>query len=123
MSSIIDRRRPFAALRFCGAACGVLVIWTVVAGLAALAEPSSTVTVFGPQAKLMQAIRSSDVELVDAGRGFLIVRGRTAGFVKSLYSAGAWAVLPGGIGGCGADLDPKVFSISRRTRTASASAS
>jgi hypothetical protein len=95
----------------------------VVAGLAALAEPTSTVTVFGPPAKLMQAIRSSDVELVNAGRGFLIVRGRTAGFVKSLYSAGAWAVLPGGIGGCGADLDPKVFSISRRTRTASDSAS
>jgi hypothetical protein len=123
MSSIIDAPRPLAALRFCGAAGGVLVIWTVVAGLAALAEPTSTVTVFGPPAKLVQAIRISDVDLIDAGRGFLIVRGRTAGFVKTLYSAGAWAVLPGGIGGCGAAVDPKVLSMSRRTRTASASAS
>jgi len=105
MSSTIDRHRPFAVLRFCGAACGVLSIWMVVAGLAALTEPTSTVTVFGPQAQLMQAIRSSNVELLNAGRGFLIVRGRTAGFVRALYSAGAWAVLPGGIGACGsADL-------------------
>ena len=100
MSSIIDRHRSFAVLRFCGAACGVLVIWMVVAGLAAFTEPTSTVTVFGPRDKLMQAIQSSDVEILDAGRGFLITRGRTVGFVKALYSSGAWAVLPGGIGAC-----------------------
>jgi hypothetical protein len=100
MSSTIDRHRPLAVLRFCGAACGVLLIWMVVAGLAALTEPTPTVTVFGPQAKLMQAIRSSDVELINAGPGFFIVRGRTAGFVKALYSTGAWVVFPGGIGAC-----------------------
>ena len=111
MSSTIDRQRPLAVLRFCGAACGVVVVWTVVAGLAALTEPTSTVTVFGPQAKLMQAIRSSDVDLLNAGPGFLMVRGRTAGFVGALYSAGAWAVLPGGIGACAsADLSGRTRS-------------
>jgi hypothetical protein len=111
MSSTIDRHRPFAVLRFCGAASGVLVIWMVVAGLAALTEPTSTVTVFGPQAKLIQAVQSSDVELLNAGRGFLIVHGRTAGFVRALYSAGAWAVFPGGIGACAsADLSDRTRS-------------
>ena len=94
----------------------MLVIWMVVAGLAALAEPTSTVTVFGPQTRLMQAIRDSDVELVNAGRGFLIARGRTTGFVRALYSAGAWAVLPGGIGACGS------ADISGRTRPRAAGA-
>jgi hypothetical protein len=102
MSSTIDAPRLFAVLRFCGAAVGVLAIWMLVAGLAALAEPTSTVSAFGPQAKLLQAVTSSDVELVNAGRGFMVVRGRSAGFVRTLYSAGAWAVLPGGIGACGA---------------------
>src|ERR1700740_3092537 len=111
MSSTIDRHRPFAVLRFCGGACGGLVIWMVIAGLAALTEPTSTVTVFGPQAKLMQAIRGSDVEFLDAGRGFLIARGRTAGFVRALYSAGAWVVLPGGTGACAsADLSGRTRS-------------
>ena len=102
MSSTIDTPRPFAVLRFSGTAIGVLAIWMLVAGLAALAEPTSTVTAFGPQAKLLQAVHAADVELLDAGRGFMVVRGRTAGFVRTLYSAGAWAVLPGGIGECGA---------------------
>jgi hypothetical protein len=102
MSSIIDAPRPCAVLRFCGAAIGVLAIWMLVAGLAAFAEPTSTVTAFGPQATLLQAVNSSDIELLNAGRGFMVVRGRTAGFVRTLYAAGAWAVLPGGIGACGA---------------------
>ena len=102
MSSTIDTRRWFSVLRFCGAACGVLVIWLVVAGFAALAEPAATVTIFGPQAKLTQAVADTDVQLINAGRGFMIVRGRNSGFVRALYAAGAWAVLPGGIGACGA---------------------
>jgi hypothetical protein len=111
MSSTIDAPCPFAVLRFCGAAIGVLAIWILVAGLAALAEPTSTVTAFGPQAKLLQAVNTSDVELLNAGRGFMVVRGRTDGFVRALYSAGAWAVLPGGIGACGAaNLSAKTSS-------------
>jgi hypothetical protein len=98
----IDVRRSFALLRFCGAAGGVLAVWAAIAGFAALAEPTATVTVFGPQATLTQVITTSDVQLLNAGRGFVIVRGRAAGFVRALYSAGAWAVLPGGIGACGA---------------------
>jgi hypothetical protein len=102
MFSTISARRLIAVLRFCGAAGGILVIWLVMAGLAAFAEPTSTVTVFGPQAVLAQAVKASDVQLLNAGRGFVIVRGRTNGFVRALYSAGAWGVLPGGIGECGA---------------------
>jgi D-serine dehydratase len=100
MFSTIDASRLFALLRFGGAAGGILAIWTAIAGLAALAEPTSTVTIFGPQTALMQAIKTSDVQLLNAGRGFMIVQGRTSGFVGALYSAGAWAVLPGGIGAC-----------------------
>jgi hypothetical protein len=105
MSSTIDTRNTrqwFAVLRFCGAACGVLVIWMVVAGFAALAEPADTVTIFGPEAKLTRAVAGTDVQLINAGRGFMIVRGRSSGFVRALYAAGAWAVLPGGIGACAA---------------------
>jgi hypothetical protein len=102
MFSTISAHRTVAVLRFCGAAIGILSIWIVIAGFAALAEPTSTVTVFGPQAVLTQAVRTSDVQLLNAGRGFVIVRGRTGGFVRALYSAGAWGVLPGGIGECGA---------------------
>jgi hypothetical protein len=104
MFSTIDARRSFTVLRFCGAAAGILGLWMVVAGLAAFAEPTSTVTIFGPQAALMRAASRSDVELLNAGRGFMIVRGHAAGFVRSLYVAGAWAVLPGGIGACGSSF-------------------
>jgi hypothetical protein len=111
MSSTIDASGPYAVVRFLGAAIGVLVIWMFIAGLAALAEPTSTVTAFGPQAKLLQAVNTSDVDLLSAGRGFMVVRGRTNGFVRALYTAGAWAVLPGGIGACGAsDLATKMSS-------------
>jgi hypothetical protein len=102
MFSTIDPWRLFLILRFCGAAIGILAIWTFIAGLFALAEPTATVTLFGPQATLLQAVRTSDVEFLDAGRGYIIVRGRTPGFVRALYSAGSWVVLPGGIGACGA---------------------
>jgi hypothetical protein len=102
MSSTIDTRRWFPVLRFCGAACGVLLIWLLVAGFAALAEPADTVTIFGPQAELTRAVAGTDVQLINAGRGFMIVRGQSSGFVRALYAGGAWAVLPGGIGACGA---------------------
>jgi hypothetical protein len=111
MSSTIEASRPLAVARFFGAAIGVLAIWLFIAGVAALAEPTSTVTAFGPQANLLQAINASDVELLNAGRGFMVVRGRTAGFVRALYTGGAWAVLPGGIGACSAaDLSAKTSS-------------
>jgi hypothetical protein len=102
MFSTIDTRRLLLILRFCGTASGILVIWMFIAGLFALAEPTATVTVFGPQPTLLQAVGASDVELLDAGRGYVIVRGRTGGFVRALYSAGSWVVLPGRIGACGA---------------------
>jgi hypothetical protein len=102
MSSTIDTRRWFAVLRFCGAAGFVLGVWLAIATLAAFAEPTATVTALGPRAKLLQAVKTSDVEFVNAGPGFIIVRGRTNGFVRALYAGGAWAVLPGGIGACGA---------------------
>jgi hypothetical protein len=113
MSSTIDASKALDVARFLGAAIGVLGIWMFVAGLAALAEPTSTVTAFGPQARLLRAVNAADVELVNAGRGFMVVRGRTNGFVKALYAAGAWAVIPGGIGACGAaNLSAKTSSTS-----------
>lgn len=115
MCSTINAHRLVAVLRFCGAAGGIFGVWMVLAALAALAEPTDRVTAFGPQANLMQAIGASDVRILNAGRGFVIVQGRTAGFVTRLYRAGAWVVFPGGLGACGAS-DPSARNQSRTDR-------
>lgn len=102
MSTTIERpsvRRR--ATGFVGAALFVAAIWF--AGLAvatAVAEPTPNVAVFGPAQTTMRALGAGDALLVDGGKGYVIVRGQRAGFVRDLYAAGAWLVLPVTTGGC-----------------------
>lgn len=69
--------------------------------VARLLEPTAAVIVIGPgsRADAASAI-DADVDLLDASTAFVIVAGRSRGFVKQLYAGGAWLVLPIGSGGC-----------------------
>jgi len=79
-----------------------LGIWFGSLALAArLFEPTTTVIVIGPSARADVALAiNADVDLRDASALFVTVGGRSKGFVKQLYAAGAWIVLPIGTGGC-----------------------
>lgn len=91
--------------RFIGAGSGVLVLWFAVLAVVTVGfEPEETVIAIGPEASILQAFAGSDTLLVSNGRGFVRLRGRSAGFVSALYKHGAWLVLPGSAFGCGAAL-------------------
>jgi hypothetical protein len=79
-----------------------LAVWfgSLIAG-AWTFEPTSAVMVIAPtgRAALVSA-GNADVELLDASGAVVTVAGRSAGFVRQLYAAGAWFVLPVGTGGC-----------------------
>ena len=92
MSTTIDTARlARRAARFAGAGLAVAIV---------AAEPTHSVIVFGPQETVLRAVASGSTRLVDAGTGFVIANGRDKGFVRKLYAAGAWLVLPASIGGC-----------------------
>jgi hypothetical protein len=59
-----------------------------------LFEPIPTVAVFGPAAQTIAALEGSDTRILDAGSGYVIVRGESEGFVRELYRKGALLVLP-----------------------------
>ena len=102
MSTTTERPRLVTrAARFAGGAVLVMAVWF--AGLAATAvmvEPTRSVVVFGPHQTTLRAVTSGSTRLVDAGTGFVIANGRDRGFVRRLYAAGAWLVLPAVSGGC-----------------------
>lgn len=99
MSTIIDGCRRGA--RFCGAAALVLAAWFLIAAVATLVlEPTRTVAVFAPASSALPALAHADARLVDAGAGFVVVRGQRQGFVWRLYAGGGWLVLPALTGGC-----------------------
>ena len=86
------------ALRFFGAAVFVVLTWF--AGLALvtlLVEPMHGAVAFNSGVVTMTRESS---RLVDVGKGYVIVRGERAGFVRDLYAEGAWLVLPTTAGGC-----------------------
>ena len=107
MSTITDGRAHEASLLVRGsklAAAGLAVVlaWFVaVAGLAYVADLSPTVIVFGPEATTMAAMSRSDTLVLEGGPGFIIVQGSGRGFVRKLYSEGAWLVMPSNLDGCG----------------------
>jgi hypothetical protein len=75
----------------------VATIWFLGMGVAATLVQPDAVIGFGPPAKMIPAVISSDGYLLDAGRFTVAARtGRRAGqtTVKSLYAAGAWFVWP-----------------------------
>ncbi len=71
------------------------------AAFAYFTEISPIVIVFGPQATTMGAMSRSDTRVLEGGPGFIVVQGSGHGFVRKLYSEGAWLVMPSNLDGCG----------------------
>lgn len=72
-----------------------VVGWFVALAAVTLAfEPGGSVTVIGPEHRVVPALSRTDVRLVTAGTGFMTIRDGRPGFVADLYRGGAWLVLP-----------------------------
>ena len=102
MSTTIEAGRFVSrAARFLGAACLVVALWFGgLAAAAVLAEPTRGVLVFGPHETTVRAVVAGTTVLLDAGNGYVVAHGNRTGFVRELYAAGAWFVLPAISGGC-----------------------
>jgi hypothetical protein len=88
-------------------ACLVAALWF--AGLAAaavLAEPTQGVLVLGPHETTFRAVMAGTTSILDEGNGYLVAHGNRSGFVRELYAAGAWLVLPAVSGGCRSKRTP-----------------
>ena len=88
--------------RWLAAAFAAMAFWLLgMTVLTAIAEPSRTVVVVAPDPQaVMRAVAGADVAMLDDTGSFLIVSGRSPGFVFQLYHAGAWLVLPARATGC-----------------------
>jgi hypothetical protein len=76
--------------------------WFIAIGLLTyFVDLSPTVIVFGPEATTMAAMSRSDTLVLEGGPGFIVVQGKGRGFVRKLYSEGAWLVMPSDLDGCG----------------------
>ncbi|HLG79557.1 MAG TPA: hypothetical protein VKY22_00960 [Bradyrhizobium sp.] len=83
-----------------GGLLAVLAIWFLgMAVMATLVQPDAVIG-FGPPAKMIPAVVSSDGDLLDAGR-FTVAATTGHSTVRSLYAAGAWFVWPIIARGCG----------------------
>jgi hypothetical protein len=83
--------------------CAVAVgAWFAGLAVAALAfEPTRQVVVVAANRDAaIASIARADVALVHASDNVITVVGRSRGFVRELYSGGAWLVLPASNGGC-----------------------
>jgi hypothetical protein len=76
-----------------GGLLAVVAIWFLGIGAAATLVQPDAVIGFGPPAKMIPAIVSSNGYLLDAGR-FTVAAKTGQGTVRSLYAAGAWFVWP-----------------------------
>jgi hypothetical protein len=85
-----------------------LALWfALLAGFTYQFAPTRFVLVVGPgEAALLSAIARSDVAFLEGSGGVFRVAGTSDDFVRQLYRAGAWLVLPVGNGGCAAALRP-----------------
>jgi hypothetical protein len=90
--------RNFLVVAFIAFACWIAAL----SALAYRADPGDQVAVWVPPKHLWKVISASSVSVIDAGpTGFVVLRGDAPGFVASLYTNGAWLVLPvRGPGGC-----------------------
>lgn len=98
MSTITESCRR--AARFVCAASLILAAWFSLMALSTLAMEPARVVMFAPGPVTLAAAARSDGRIVDSGAGFAILQGRQGGFVRKLYAAGAWLVLPALSGGC-----------------------
>ncbi len=69
------------------------------AALMLVTEAAPAALVIAPDMKILRAA-SDDVKLMRAGRHILILASEEPGYVKRLYRAGAWLVLPALRNGC-----------------------
>ena len=93
------RLRPWQLAGSCALALGVWFGGLLVGALAF--EPTAAVMVVAPGGRaVIASAESADVDLLEASGALFTVSGRHAGFVRRLYSAGAWLVLPSMSGGC-----------------------
>lgn len=75
---------------------GLLLVVTLVA------EPTREVVIWAPgQTRLLRVIEQAPVSVVEIPGRAVVVRGETPGYVKQLYTSGAWLVLPARRGVCG----------------------
>jgi len=98
----IDLRAIARTGRLAAGAIVALGVWFGgVAALTVAVEPTRTVVIFGrsPQA-VIDAVAKSDVAVLGGSGRELTVTGTSPGFVRQLYAAGAWLVLPLSGGGC-----------------------
>jgi hypothetical protein len=101
MPTITDtgfRHRAARLLAGCGLA---LAAWFVIVAVATRLLPwAGPVVAVGPAGDLRGVLASAPVQLLETGRGYMIVRGTGVPFVGHMYRAGAWLVLPAPAGGC-----------------------
>ena len=101
---VISRRATLIGRLPLGGLLAVLTIWFSGIGMMATLVQPDAVIGFGPPAKMIAAVLSSDGYLLDAGRFTVAAKtGQNGGqrTVKSLYAAGAWFVWPIIARGCG----------------------
>jgi hypothetical protein len=90
--------KPFVLLRQAALALGLWL--AALLGITAVAEPTQNVVVVGPPQRTLSALDPRAARMLDAGSGYVLVRGLQPGFVRNLYANGAWLVLPARPGGC-----------------------
>lgn len=106
------------ALRFAGAALGVLVAWFGgLAAVARVAEPTVEAIVVVEPARIAALLSRAPVTVLDTPPGALHVRGDGPGYVAALYAAGARLVLPASRGGCRGGTPAQRSSSSRTSST------
>jgi hypothetical protein len=108
MSTTTDRMPGFDMWPLARHILLVLVLWfALLAGFTYQFAPTRFVLVVGPsESALLRAIARSDVAILEGSGSAFRVAGTSGDFVRQLYRAGAWLVLPVGSGGCGATLRP-----------------
>jgi hypothetical protein len=98
MPTTIKGRLPFG-LPLCGIGVALFAWFGGMAIAAYFFDPSSVI-VFGPQNRTIAAIVEADGALLRSEPGFTTARSDRMGFVRRLYSAGAWFVWPALTDGC-----------------------
>ena len=82
-------------------ACAILIWFGGLAVTTRAFEPTDVVIVIAASRDAaLASAKAADVAFLDVSDAFVVVAGRSEGFVSNLYAAGAWLVLPAGGGGC-----------------------
>ncbi|MCB1480214.1 MAG: hypothetical protein R3D43_09445 [Tepidamorphaceae bacterium] len=90
----------YRVLRRVLAACAILLAWVVVmAVLMVVAEPAPAALVFGGRPNLPGNL-SEDIRMMRSSRHMMVLTSSEPGYVREIYGAGAWLVLPALRNGC-----------------------